>query len=224
MPGLRDGSIVPRRSLTMNQKAFAQAYATPGSDTFGKGKASMLKVNPSMLAKSAEARASALLHKPSVMSEVDRLFEKYSIGKEQRAALIHTIMSTNSVRTIQYDGDGNPVSSVETPNHKAQLQAVDLANRMDGTYAKAGEVARAQARVLEPVLEAYSRQLRDSLLPHKGTATGTHTDATEHADSVQATDVGDSVPDGVAGQGEGTGGQEEAGADGGEGVRPPLDD
>ena len=142
-------------TLTLKQKTFAEAYATPGTPTFGNGVQSALVAYNAKNDNVAGSMAVETLLKPTVQSYVEQVLEQYDIGHEVRARIIQEIASGIQPPTVQVikhpDGTETTTTTYHPITATARLKAIDLCYRVDGTYSRAGvegEIVREEYRKL----------------------------------------------------------------------------
>jgi hypothetical protein len=62
-----------------------------------------------------------------------------------------------------FDGEGKLTSRVETTGSRDRLRAIELLNKMDGTYAKAQAIGDAARHAYGKLMGDYTRRLRASI-------------------------------------------------------------
>ncbi len=149
--------------LRPREQIFIRAYADPTSPTFNNARRSMLAASPHLAIDSASAKATEILHKPQVRSAIHTILDRHNLGTDTRVSILKEIASTDSIDTTQLDKDGNTVSITRSSNVRNKLKAIDIANKLDGSYARAGEIAKAEGKTLEPIIAHYTRLLRESI-------------------------------------------------------------
>jgi phage terminase small subunit len=162
--------------LSLQERAFVRAYASdPQSPTFGVGVRSAMKAgygpensgiyDPGYF--SANRAAVALLDKPKVRSEIDRIFDSTKLTLADRARVVSDILHQPTKETIHetFNADGTLTTRqvITSSNASERTRILDIANRMDGVYGKTLETTKLHARALQPLLDHYSKQLRRSL-------------------------------------------------------------
>jgi len=153
-----------KRRLSIKQQAFVAAIANPASPTYSNGTRSILATHPGVSSLgSAAVSASRYLTSDKIRSAIDDILRQQGLGIEVRTAKIRSILDVDTYEIEQIDRKGRVKSATRLPNHKIQLQAIHLLNKLDGSYARAEGIGHAQARVLEPLIEEYTRRLRAEL-------------------------------------------------------------
>ena len=181
-----------KTKLTLKERAFVNAIATPGSPTFGNGTQSALKSGYGTSTLVATRTAYELRRKPYVETAIDEVFNKHNLSLKVRTKKISDILDTNTVIVSQHTGDGTLVSETHSPNHKMQLQAIHMLNKMDGTYARAEAIGHAQGKAIEPLIEEYTRKLRAELRSSPNPPLEADSGARENDDSIGETETPDS--------------------------------
>jgi phage terminase small subunit len=150
-------------SLTLKERAFVSAIAVPGSPSFGNGTQSALRAGYADTAVVAGKRAYDLRRKPEIHSAIEDLFKKHNVGIEERTKAMTEILSQRYTEIEQLSADGELISKTRMSADKMRLATIRELNKMDGTYARAEAVGKAQGKVLEPMIEEYTRRLRAEL-------------------------------------------------------------
>jgi len=128
------------KELSTREKAFVSAYINTESPTFGNGTRSMLKAHPGIKETTAGTLANRTLKRDKIQSAIDQALAKAGITIADRAsALAEAIkgQATKEAKTYHViEGERVLTSVVEAPAYtgRDKLQAIDLVNRMDGTY------------------------------------------------------------------------------------------
>ena len=128
------------KELTTRQEAFVAAYIDTESSTFGNGTQAYLKAHPGAKSTTANTESSRALANPKIQSAIDQALAKAGITIADRAsALAEAIkgQATKEAKTYHVvEGERVLTSVVEAPAYtgRDKLQAIDLVNRMDGTY------------------------------------------------------------------------------------------
>ena len=142
-------SLLLMRKLTLKQETFAKAYTTIGTKTFGNGRQSALLAYNAKNPETAGAIATETLSKPYVRSYIGQLLDEMDLGVEVRSRVVREVILGTQTPTITEtthpDGSITTTKVTRPVSATARLKAVDLLNRMDGTYSRAGvegEVAR----------------------------------------------------------------------------------
>lgn len=163
------------RKLTLRERTFVDALASdPSSPTFGKAVRAALaiqgKENVSATSKEyaiANQLAVKLMKKDHIQSEIDRVFAAHKLTLSDRSSALSDILHTPKSITIHTTKDSEgKITSVQEIIHSSaaeRIKAIDVLNRMDGVYSKAVNVSQLQARVLQPMLDYYSKQMRKAL-------------------------------------------------------------
>jgi hypothetical protein len=168
---------MPRKStkLSIREKVFVSAIASdPTKPTFANGVRSALSVSGDVNAPhgspayaAANRIAVDLLKKDSVQAAIDKTLTAHKLTVADRAAALSDILHTSEHITTHTtkDKDGN-ISSVQEIIHSNaadRIKAIDLVNKMDGTYSRASNESQLHTKVLSTMLEEYSRKMRVAL-------------------------------------------------------------
>jgi hypothetical protein len=117
--------------------------------------------------RTAQRTAIAILDKPKVQGEIERIFASSKLTATDRAHVVAGILHSPTKETTHetYDANGILISRqvIKSTNASEQLKATDIANRMDGLYSRASDISRMQSRVLQPLLDHYSKLMRRAL-------------------------------------------------------------
>jgi phage terminase small subunit len=164
-----------KTGLSMKERAFVDAYADTSKPSFGIGVQAAMSAGyggkstdwQSVPYQTAHRAAVNLLKKPKIQSEIERIFSQNKLTIEDRSRVVSDILHSPTKETVHetYDKEGNLTTKqiITSSNASERLRAVDIASKMDGLYTKAADVSRLQARVLQPMLEHYSRLMRKAL-------------------------------------------------------------
>jgi phage terminase small subunit len=151
------------RELTLKQRLFVDNYATPGSPTFSNRVQSALLAGYGNTYAHVNNTAGNMVQLPAVASAISNTFNKHKLTVEHRSGVLASLLHQCDTITVQENGEGEVTSRTRSSNWRAQIQAIKEINRMDGTYARAENVARAQRDVIHPVVSFYAKQLREAL-------------------------------------------------------------
>jgi len=133
--------------LTPKQMQFVADYTDINSPTYNNGTKSYMKNYNSHSVNGAASAASILVRSPKIQSAIQEIMEKNQFGVQDRIALLADIAKGRRLRkstTVERDKDGKKTREYE---HKIEPSAteigkvIDIANKMDGTYAQADAVA-----------------------------------------------------------------------------------
>lgn len=135
------GSNGKLRPIRPQERVFALAFGLPDSPTFANGTQSMLKANPSLSQSVAASMASEYLDRPHVSNTIATIMQKAGLGIEVRADRLKDIISHRDIGKVvsktTRSEDGEAVTeTTHGPGYKDMLKAIDVANKMDGLYAK----------------------------------------------------------------------------------------
>ena len=130
--------------LTNRQKKFAENYSDPNSPTFLNGAQSIMASGHAQNPVSAAVTASRSLRNDNILSYMEQLNADNGIGAEERSQLLARTLEgkrTHNTTTEYYNAAGEQTGRTVTkktitPNQVATL--IDLANRTEGLYNKAG--------------------------------------------------------------------------------------
>ena len=151
------------RELTLKQKTFAKAYTAIGTKTFANGRQSALLAYNAKNPETAGAIATETLSKPYVKFYISQLLDEIDLGVEVRSRVVREVIQGSQTPTITETT--HPNGSVTTTKvtrpvcATARLKAVDLLNRMDGTYSRAGVESEVARREYEDLRSRVMRQV-----------------------------------------------------------------
>jgi hypothetical protein len=145
------------KPLKPQQRIFAMAFGLPGSTTFGHGMKSYQEAYPGTSDEVAKVQASKLLTDTNVSRSVAEIINSAGLGVEVRADSLKRIISHRDIgRVVSRVKRNEEEGTIETitesgPSHVATLKAIEVLNKMDGTYERgrvAADVARDEYREL----------------------------------------------------------------------------
>ena len=147
----------PTKPLKPREQAFVKAYADPASATFGNATQSYLQAYKGVAYDTARTEGCNHLTKPYIAQSVIEVINNAGLGVEVRADSLKRIISHRDIgrvvsRVKRNQEDGTVETVTESgPSHVATLKAIEVLNRMDGTYERgrvAADVARDEYRDL----------------------------------------------------------------------------
>jgi hypothetical protein len=152
MAKAREGT---KTALTDRQKMFIAAYTNPEADTYLNATASARAVvdgSPESLEKHAHIYGYRMKHHPKVENEIQRILHDSNFGMERRLQVLAEIGNGEAVVEKEVVTKAGEIVTIEVrPSLRERLQAVDLANKVDGTYSQQKidmELARDEAAKL----------------------------------------------------------------------------
>jgi len=159
-PTIVDNDIpgqTPIKPLKPREIAFVQGYANPASTTFGNATQSYASCHPNASIETARREGWETLTRPHIAQSVIETINNAGLGVEVRADSIRRIISHKDIgrvvsRVKRNEEDGTVETVTESgPSHVATLKAIEVLNKMDGTYERgrvAADVARDEYRDL----------------------------------------------------------------------------
>lgn len=145
------------KPLSPRERVFAMAYGFPGSTTFGNALQSYKVVSPAATDEVAGVGGVRMLNRDRVAMSVADIINSSGLGVEVRADSLKRIISHRDIgrvvsRVKRNEEDGTVETVTESgPSHVATLKAIEVLNKMDGTYERgrvAADVARDEYRDL----------------------------------------------------------------------------
>lgn len=138
--------------LTPKQQVFVAAYTNPGTETFMNGAKSAGVASPMLSDRYRALVAYRWKNKPAVQNAIQEQLENQGFGMDRRLQVLAEIGNGVARTTRETVTKTGQVVEVEVrPSIKERLQAIDLANKIDGTYSQQKidiEVARDEAAKL----------------------------------------------------------------------------
>ena len=173
--------------LNLRERTFVQAIATLDSPTFSNGAQSAILAKYADNPLSGARAAWSLKRKPDISTAIDEVFKKNNLSIEVRARVMSDILAKETTVIENLDADGNLISQTRMSNDKMRLAVIREASKVDGTYSRSEAIGRAQGKLLEPILEDYTRRLRAELREApKEPVTMDETQVVEHAEIVDS--------------------------------------
>jgi hypothetical protein len=132
-----------RRSLSARHELFVVYYSDPGSDTFGCARRSYMRIYR-CTPRSADTNAWRLLSYDGVRAAVKERLERNSVGLEHRIAALAEVLEGGKDTRKEYDVAGTLVrTTVSDRPASDRLKAIDILNKLDGSYDQATTVNNA---------------------------------------------------------------------------------
>ena len=153
----------PLSALNPRQRAAVEGYTDPLSTTYANGAQSYEAAYPPQKNENAAAVGmSRLLSSAKGSSAVSQLMEKYSVGSERRIEKLQSILSAPTHQDTQVlNKDGEVVRTLRAPVPKTdQLRAIDMLNRLDGSYAAADATVSVVAEAAKQLIRNNSHLLQ----------------------------------------------------------------
>lgn len=155
------------KHLSPKQRAFVHNYIDPDSDTYSNGTQSYKKVYNSHSDNGAAASATQLLNKPKIQSYIEEIMEQKNIGIQDRIAALAEITKGGQKETVieSVNPETGKVKSKTVIKSQIansdRLKAIDIANKMDGTYSKADSLNK----IAEKEFEGFRKHLFRNVTP-----------------------------------------------------------
>ncbi len=207
--------VINSTALKIRERIFVQAYGDPTSPTFANATQSYRKAYPAASLETAQARGSTLLDRDRVAQSVTDVLNQAGLGIEFRTGTLKRLISHKDigkvVSRVAHDENGALVTTTEQgPAYRDQLKALDMMNKMDGTYSKSD----AQVRVAEREYAELRKRFFQGAKPKQRVVRDTSLEGavacvespTLHADSQDGTQQAPSVPQSPAAPSEAAGG------------------
>lgn len=144
-----------KKALTDKQRMFIAAYTNPEEDTYLNASKTAKKVctgDPEKIEKHANLYGYRMRHHPKVQNAIQEILEGSQFGMERRLQVLAEIGNgTSTIEKEVVTKHGEVVTIQVRPSMRERLQAVDLANKVDGTYTQQKidmEVAKDEAAKL----------------------------------------------------------------------------
>jgi phage terminase small subunit len=151
-----------KKALTDKQRMFIAHYTNPEADTYLNATETAKKVctgDPENIEKHANLYGYRIKHHPKVQNAIQEILEGSSFGMERRLQVLAEIGNGTSITEKEVVTKHGEVVTIQVrPSMRERLQAVDLANKVDGTYTQQKidmEVAKDEAAKL------HNKILRD---------------------------------------------------------------
>jgi phage terminase small subunit len=151
----------PAKEINLQQQLFIDNYIDQSKDTFNNATQSYLAAYGNKSYKSAQVQASRLLSKPIIQDTIEQLIEELNMGPKVRLKNIEAIITgkhRQETVTTSTDADGKEYTSktLKGPRASDVIKAVDLVEKITGTYDK----NRAKADVVSTELKALIKRTR----------------------------------------------------------------
>jgi hypothetical protein len=149
-------------SLKPAQKKAIELYVSPDSPTFSNGAGSYRAAYPGARHPgTAAASMSRLLSNDKGQKAVAELMREHSVDSQHRIRRLREIMDGQEQTQTIANADGEIVRTVTTsPPQADALKAIDLLNRLDGSYAKAEQTVNVQAEAYKQLIRANRHLLQ----------------------------------------------------------------
>lgn len=149
-------------SLKPRQQQAMAAYIDPSSPTHGNGTQSWktaYKAAESSVG--ASVNMSRLLNSTNGQRAVRELMEFHSLGTERRIRKLSELVHGGNEQVVQtFNKDGELVRTVTSTGPQSdRLKAIDILNRMDGSYAEAEAVQSVAAEAAKQLIRANAHLL-----------------------------------------------------------------
>lgn len=125
------------RPLTDKQKAFVAMYTDPDADTFLNATATAKKLVRNPDSPAVGEYGYRWRHKPQVENAIQERLEANGFGMESRLQALAQIGNGVAKTEKEIVTKSGEVVTIEVrPSIRERLQAIDLANKVDGTYSQ----------------------------------------------------------------------------------------
>jgi hypothetical protein len=145
-------------SLNIRQRAAIEAYVDPSSKTFGVGASSYNTAYPPTNVKSASNKMADLMGIPRVKKAISELASKYRVGPEHRVQKLAELIHSGDTEEI-LNKENVVVRTIRKPIHRDAVRAIDMLNRLDGSYAVAEQAVSVQAEAAKALIRANAHLL-----------------------------------------------------------------
>jgi len=123
------------QQLTGKERVFVSAYTNPESPGFLNATQSVMIASPQSKITSARARGYDITHRPAVKNAIERALDANGFGIDERLNVLARIGNgAISVEKEVVTKSGNVLSINVRPSLKERLNAIELANKMEGMY------------------------------------------------------------------------------------------
>lgn len=141
---------------------FVVEITDPDSPNFGNALGSAVSAMD-VTYETAHKQSYKLMRQDRIRNEIERILEERGMGKEHRSSvLIELITQKMSRKTERYNEEGRLVETVKSgPTFSDIIKAVDLLNRMDGTYTDQKKVSDQERDVHRVLIKEVMREARD---------------------------------------------------------------
>ena len=175
---IQDPKANPKTKITNRQKAFAENYAMPDSDTYLNATQSVIASGHTSNPKSAAVIGSKALRNDNVLSYIEQINDSNGNSIEERSKLVADVLAgvhRNTTKTTHMDADGNPrgttlVEKSLSPTEIARL--VDLTNRAEGLYNKANVAEHVAKREYDERIAAMREEMKGVIASHRARGEG----------------------------------------------------
>ena len=146
------------------RQQFIRNFTNPESETFSNGKLSYMKAYPNANEETA-VRVSGLIRRdPQYKNIIQQMFDYYQFGQEDRASMAADIgKGIASYTETVIDAKGNEHTVTRYPNFNERWKAMDMANKMDGSYAKAQADIDLQKEEAKKVMRQVEKELEEKM-------------------------------------------------------------
>jgi hypothetical protein len=141
---------------------FVVEITDPASPNFGKALGSAESAM-NVTYNTAHKQSYKLMRQDRIRNEIERILEERGMGKEHRSSILIELITQKMSRTTErFNAEGELVEVVKSgPTFSDIIKAVDLLNRMDGTYTdqkKSSDKERDEHRI---ILKEVMKEARD---------------------------------------------------------------
>jgi len=141
---------------------FVVEITDPDSPNFGNALGSAVS-SMDVTYETAHKQSYKLLRQDRIRNEIERILEERGMGKEHRSSILIELITQKMTRkTERYNAEGELVEVVKSgPTFSDIIKAVDLLNRMDGTYSEQKKVFDKERDVHRALIKEVMREARD---------------------------------------------------------------
>ena len=141
---------------------FVVEITDPDSPTFGNALGSAVSAMD-VTYETAHKQSYKLMRQDRIRNEIERILEERGMGKEHRSSVLIELITQKMTRnTERYNEEGKLVETVKSgPTFSDIIKAVDLLNRMDGTYSDQKKVSDQERDVHRLLIKEVMKEARD---------------------------------------------------------------
>lgn len=141
---------------------FVVEITDPESPNFGNALGSAVSAMD-VTYETAHKQSYKLMRQDRIRNEIERILEERGMGKEHRSSvLIELITQKMTRKTERYNAEGELVEVVKSgPTFSDIIKAVDILNRMDGTYTDQKKVSDQERDIHRVLMKEVMREARD---------------------------------------------------------------
>lgn len=158
-----------KRKLKPKEKLFISNYTNPDSPTFSNATQSVIALDKTLQHNSAGTIGSRLLQTVVVQESIDAIITELGMESKVRLNAVNKVITGKHLKrtkTTSTDSDGKEYTSISetSPSASETLKAIDLVEKITGTYDK----NKAKADVLSAECKNLLREHKKALETGKG--------------------------------------------------------